>query len=454
LLIFIFVKNFFTIHSPKNLHICNSMDQYFIIDFDSTFTQVEALDELARISLKNHPDREKIYEQIEALTNASMEGRLSFSQSLEERVKLLQANREHLKQLITHLKKKVSTSFSRNTIFFRNHQDEVLIVSGGFKEFIIPVVTEYFIKKENIYANTFVFDEEGNITGYDRENPLSQEGGKVKLLKQLNLPGDIYGIGDGYSDFQLKESGMIKKFFAFTENIERKSVAEKADHITPSFDEFLYINKLPRAISYPKNRIKCLVVGEIEEEALAQMQKEGYDVLQHKVFNEKSLQEAGILFCDEENQPTPEQVQNAGRLKVIGIFGRIASRKLAETACENGIIIFDDPKNNPRNDDFIPKRVIAFMNEGKTHTSCNFPDLQPPRVNNAHRLIHIHKNVPGILAKINEVFARHNINIVGEFLVTNPQIGYVITDVNTGYDTEVLNELKAIEQTIKFRLLY
>jgi D-3-phosphoglycerate dehydrogenase len=58
--------------------------------------------------------------------------------------------------------------------------------------------------------------------------------------------------------------------------------------------------------------------------------------------------------------------------------------------------------------------------------------------------------VPGILAKINEVFARHNINIVGEFLVTNSQIGYVITDVNTGYDTQVLDELKAIEQTIRF----
>ena len=94
------------------------MDQYFIIDFDSTFTQVEALDELARISLKNNPDREKIYKQIEDLTNASMEGKLSFTQSLENRVKLLQANREHLKQLITHLKKKVSVSFSRNIVFF------------------------------------------------------------------------------------------------------------------------------------------------------------------------------------------------------------------------------------------------------------------------------------------------------------------------------------------------
>lgn len=430
------------------------MSQYYIIDFDSTFTQVEALDELARISLKDHPDRELIYKKIEDLTNASMEGRLSFTDSLEQRVKLLEATREHLKLLVRHLRKKVSTSFSRNSEFFKNHQDEVLIVSGGFKEFIIPVVTEYHIKKENIYANTFLFDENDKIVGYDRTNPLSQEGGKVKLLKELNLQGDIFGIGDGYSDFQLKESGMIKKFFAYTENIERKSVTEKADHITPSFDEFLYINRLPRAISYPKNRIKCLIAGKVDEEAISQMQKEGYNVRHRDTIEEKYLQEAGVLLCAEDVQPTPEQIESAPRLKVIGCFGKVASRKLSDTACENGVIIFDDPKNNPRSFDFIPKRVISFMNEGKTHTSCNFPDLQPPRVSNAHRLIHIHQNVPGILAKINDVFAQHNINIVGEFLVTNPQIGYVITDVNKGYDTDVLDQLKAIPQTIKFRLLY
>ncbi len=430
------------------------MGQYYIIDFDSTFTQVEALDELARISLKKHPDREKIYEQIEGLTNLAMEGKLSFADSLEGRIKLLSANRSHLELLIKHLRKKVSPSFSRNNVFFKQHPEEVLIVSGGFKEFITPVVTEYHIRKENIYANTFVFDAEGNIIGYDRQNPLSQEGGKVKLLKELDLQGDIYGIGDGYSDFQLKESGLIKKFFAFTENIARQSVVEKADHVTPSLDEFLYINRLPRAISYPKNRIKCLVVGKIDEEAITQMQKEGYNIRQHDEIKESYLQEAGVLLCDEDHQPTAEQLHNAGRLKVIGCFGKVANRKLIEAACENGIIIFDDPKHNPRNGDFIPKRVISFMNEGKTHTSCNFPDLQPPRVNNAHRLIHIHKNVPGILAQINEVFARHNINIVGEFLVTNSQIGYVITDVNSGYDEQVLSELKAIEHTIKFRLLY
>jgi D-3-phosphoglycerate dehydrogenase len=373
---------------------------------------------------------------------------------LAARVKLLEANQTHLKQLTRHLKRKVSASFSRNKVFLKDHQDEILIVSGGFKEFITPVVTEYHIKKENIYANTFVFDDDGNIIGYDQDNPLSQEGGKVKLLKTLNLPGEIFGIGDGHSDFQLKESGMIDTFFAFTENIERKAVAEKADHITPSFDEFLYLNNFPRAISYPKNRIKCLVVGDIADDAFAMMQKEGYNIRHRESIEEKYLEETGVLFCDENNQPTPEQVAQAGRLKVIGCFGRISNRKLSEAACENGIIIFDDPRHNPHNTEFIPKRVMDFMNEGKTHLSCNFPELQPPRVNNAHRLIHIHKNMPGILVKINDVFARHNINIVGEFLVTNAQIGYVITDVNAGYDEEVLSELKKIPHTIKFRLLY
>src|SRR5699024_3057333 len=194
--------------------------------------------------------------------------KLSFRESLAKRVQLLHANRRHLKKLVKVLKKKVSLSFERNREFFKTHRDDVLIVSGGFKEFITPVVKPFHIKKKNIYANTFVYDEEGNIIGYDEENPLSFEGGKVKLLEELNLQGEIYGIGDGYSDFQLKESGHIEKFYAFTENISRKNVTEKADHVTPSFDEFLYVNNLPRAISYPKNRILCLIVGNIPARAV------------------------------------------------------------------------------------------------------------------------------------------------------------------------------------------
>src|SRR5690606_31170563 len=186
------------------------MKNYYIIDFDSTFTQVEALDELARISLEKQPDRDKIYQQIEDYTNLAIKGKMTFRESLTGRVQLLNANKSNLDNLVSQLKNKFTLSFSRNKEFFKENKDTALIVSGGFKEFITPVVTPYHIQKENIYANIFKFDEEGNIIGYDENNPLSDEGGKVKLLKELKLDGRIFGIGDGYSYVTMKVSGLIE----------------------------------------------------------------------------------------------------------------------------------------------------------------------------------------------------------------------------------------------------
>jgi len=77
-----------------------------------------------------------------------------------------------------------------------------------------------------------------------------------------------------------------------------------------------------------------------------------------------------------------------------------------------------------------------------------------PEFSIAHRLIHVHDNVPGILAKINTVMGQHNINIVGQYLKTNEKIGYVITDIDKEYDKEVIESLKSIPNTIKFRVLY
>jgi D-3-phosphoglycerate dehydrogenase len=348
----------------------------------------------------------------------------------------------------------VSSSFSRNKTFFKKHSASALIVSGGFKEFIIPVVLPYHILKENIYANTFIFDDQDKIIGYDEQNPLSNEGGKVTLLKELNLKGDIYGIGDGHSDFQLKEFGMIKKFYAFTENIERKTVAEKADHVTPSFDEFLYVNNLPRAISYPKNRILCLVIGDVPELAVQALKKDGFSIRHKSSFEEKYVADVGMMLLANGEILDREKLERAVKLKTIGYLGKSES-KLSHGLCTDmGIVIFDDPKNSPRNPEFIAKRMINFINHGHTFVSANFPNLQLPRIKGAHRLIHIHKNMPGIMAQINKVFADHHINIVGQYLMTNPSIGYVITDVSDEYDKKVLKALKQINHTIKFRILY
>jgi D-3-phosphoglycerate dehydrogenase len=72
----------------------------------------------------------------------------------------------------------------------------------------------------------------------------------------------------------------------------------------------------------------------------------------------------------------------------------------------------------------------------------------------AHRLIHLHLNEPGVLAKINLVLANYQINIVGQYLKTNEKIGYVITDIDKVYDPDAIEALKNIPGTIRFRTLY
>jgi D-3-phosphoglycerate dehydrogenase len=103
---------------------------------------------------------------------------------------------------------------------------------------------------------------------------------------------------------------------------------------------------------------------------------------------------------------------------------------------------------------YVPNRLVNYVNTGSTSGSVNFPELQLPALNNAHRLIHVHHNTPGILAKINNIRAEHDINIVGQYLKTDENIGYVITDIDKAYLPEVLEALKDIEHTIKFRVLY
>jgi D-3-phosphoglycerate dehydrogenase len=81
------------------------------------------------------------------------------------------------------------------------------------------------------------------------------------------------------------------------------------------------------------------------------------------------------------------------------------------------------------------------------------PSIQLPELRDGHRFIHMHRNMPGILAQINNTWSE-NMNIEGQYLKTNDRIGYVITDVNKSYSQSVLSKMKNIEGTIKFRVLY
>ncbi len=212
--------------------------KYLIIDFDSTFITCEGLDELAKICLKSHPEKLDKVKKIKEITRLGMEGKISFEESLKKRIKILTINKKHLAELTNILKKRVTKSIKSNKNFFKKHYRQIYIVSGGFKEFIEPVVADFNIIKNNIFANSFLFDKNGQVVGYDTKNYLSKKGGKVKVVENLKLKGEIHMIGDGYTDYQLKEKGLAQ-FTAFCENVKRDSIINRADCFVNNFDEFL-----------------------------------------------------------------------------------------------------------------------------------------------------------------------------------------------------------------------
>jgi D-3-phosphoglycerate dehydrogenase len=627
-------------------------NRYYFIDFDSTFIQSEGLEELASVVLKNNPDKKSLLEKISAITTKAMEGKMPFDVSLEERLTLLDATKDNIQTTSELLKKLITPSIARNTEFFKIHKDSIYIISGGFKEFIMPVVTDFGISEDHVFANTFLFDKQGKVIGVDKKNPMAQEQGKVKVVKSLNLTGEKYIIGDGYTDYQLKKLGLVKEFIAFTENIERKIITDKADIVAPTFDEFLYINKLPMTVSYPKSRIKVMLLENINNNAVTIFEKEGYSVHYYeKSLPEDELKEkikpVYILGVRSRTQLTKDILEHADRLLAIGSYGIGTNHMDLEYAAQKGISIFNAPYSSTRsvaeltigemimlsrktfeksaklhkgiwdktttgsaevkgktlgiigygtigshvgilaealgmrvcfydiverpllgnaqkcqtmeellkisdiitvhvdgreqnrnlinkeafhmmrngviflnasrgfivdiealsesikigkihgaaidvfpkepksNDEpfvsplqnlsnviltphigaataeaqkniaqFVSEKVIDYINNGNTYLSVNLPNIQLPDQGTAHRLLHLHKNIPGILAKINNIFAQHNINILGQYLKTNESVGYVITDVDRKYDKEILNVLKQVPDTIRFRVLY
>ena len=105
----------------------------------------------------------------------------------------------------------------------------------------------------------------------------------------------------------------------------------------------------------------------------------------------------------------------------------------------------------------VAGKLIKYSNNGSTVSSVNFPEVALPEHPGKHRLLHIHRNQPGVLSQINAIFSEQHINIAGQYLQTNPRIGYVVIDVDGGERTETLQlkqSLKAVAGTIRTRILY
>ena len=102
----------------------------------------------------------------------------------------------------------------------------------------------------------------------------------------------------------------------------------------------------------------------------------------------------------------------------------------------------------------VSARLFNFLEKGITLGSHTIPALALPPQEGSHRILHIHKNVPGVLSEINTRLSQNNINILGQYLKTNDEIGYVVLDVDRQLSSTALKLLKEVKQTIKVRILY
>jgi D-3-phosphoglycerate dehydrogenase len=102
----------------------------------------------------------------------------------------------------------------------------------------------------------------------------------------------------------------------------------------------------------------------------------------------------------------------------------------------------------------VSGKLFEYLEKGVTFGSHTVPALALPPQEGSHRILHIHRNVPGVLSEINTLLSRNKVNILGQYLKTNETIGYVVLDVNRNISQHAMHLLRGVKDTIKVRVLY
>ncbi|MGP1607671.1 MAG: phosphoglycerate dehydrogenase [Moraxella sp.] len=102
----------------------------------------------------------------------------------------------------------------------------------------------------------------------------------------------------------------------------------------------------------------------------------------------------------------------------------------------------------------VGEKFVKYSDQGDTTSAVNFPNVSVPFIEGTHRLLHIHKNVPGVLSQINAAFAKAGINIAAQSMLTRGDVGYLVMDVDDHDSEKALERLKVVPETIKVRVLF
>ena len=102
---------------------------------------------------------------------------------------------------------------------------------------------------------------------------------------------------------------------------------------------------------------------------------------------------------------------------------------------------------------FVGTKLADFVADGATSLSVNLPQVALPPATGTHRLAHVHRNVPGVMAEINSVLAAHDVNVEAQLLGTRGDLGYALTDIAIDYPEAVVERLREMSPTVRLRVL-
>ena len=200
-----------------------------IFDVDSTLSGIEGIDWLAAL---RGPEMEA---WSSSLTERAMKGELPIEAVYGERMKAVRPSAREIEALGREYVERIAPGAKSTLAELRKNGIQLLMVSGGLREAIIPLAVELGVPDRSLYAVSVFFDGKGEYAGFENTSLLTQQLGKRITVQAMSLRGPTLAVGDGMTDSEMKP--VVTSFAAFTGFTRREPVLERADFVVNSFTE-------------------------------------------------------------------------------------------------------------------------------------------------------------------------------------------------------------------------
>src|ERR1051325_8310886 len=204
-----------------------------VLDVASTLCAIEGIDWLAS---RRSPS---LREFVADTTDRAMRGEIALSEIYARRLEMVQPGRDDIAGLARAYLDRLEPGAKDVVHRLRAAGLRVVLVTGGFREAILPLAAELGLRPEDVNAVSLRFNDDGSYAEFDTNSPLTQNGGKVKVVRELGLENPIIAVGDGATDLELKTANppVVDVFVAYARIVERLPVIRAADYVIRSFAE-------------------------------------------------------------------------------------------------------------------------------------------------------------------------------------------------------------------------